>query len=64
MFFELFDIFLGRTTEVVPPPLTPKEVATKAKYIRGLQKIRRRRKEGGESEPFSNSKFIIHNSKL
>ena len=22
MFFELFDIFLGRTTEVVPPPLT------------------------------------------
>lgn len=54
MFFELFDIFLGRTTDVVPPPLTPKEVATKAKYIRGLQKILKKKEyEQGDAETYT-----------
>lgn len=54
MFFELFDVFLGRTTEVVPPPLTPKEVATKAKYIRGLQKILKKKEyKQGDAETYT-----------
>ena len=54
MFFELFDIFLGRTTDVVPPPLTPKEVATKAKYIRGLQKILKKKEyKQGDAETYT-----------
>ena len=54
MFFELFDIFLGRTTDVVPPPLTPKEVATKTKYIRGLQKVLKKKEyKQGDAETYT-----------